>query len=75
MSQVPGAAAKGLHMAFARTDLERSVVESSLVSLNEYTFHCLATSFTAIAMIAHRSIARGRETETVEFPALAPLML
>lgn len=56
-------------MTFARSDLWRSVVESSLLSLNEYTFYCLATLFTAIAMIAHPSIARGGETET-EFPVL-----
>ena len=62
-------------MAVARSDLGRSVVESSLVSLNEYTFHCLTTSFTAIAMTAHPSIARERKTETVKFAALAPLML
>ena len=75
MNQGARAAAKGLHMAFARSDLRRSVVESSLVSLNEYTFHYLATSFAAIAVIAHPLIAPGRGTETVKFPALAPLIL
>ena len=66
------AAGKGSHVAFARSDHEGSVVESSLVTLNEYTFHSLATSFAAIAMIAHLSIARGWETGTVEFLAFAP---
>ena len=76
MNQSLRAAAKGLHMAFARSDPGRSVVESSLVSLNEYTFYFLATSFTAIAMICSSiDCAREREIETVEFPALAPLML
>ena len=55
-----------LHMVFARRDLECSVIKSGLLSLNEYTFYCLAESYTAIAMIAHPPIAR------IEVPALAP---
>lgn len=50
-------------MACARSDLGRSVVESSLVSLNEYTFSYLASSFVAIAMVANPSMARGRERQ------------
>ena len=76
MNQSLRTAAKGLYMAFARSDLGRSVVESSLVSLNEYTFqlssnivHCHCYDCSSI------DCAGERVTETVEFLALAPLML
>ena len=66
------AAAKGLFMTFARSDLRRSVVESSLLSLNEYTSYCLATLFTAISMIAHPfDRARERDRDGVS-PSLLP---
>lgn len=58
-----------LELTFARSDIWRSVVDSSYRLTSTRSIYCLATLFTANAMIAHPSIARGRKTETIEFPA------